>query len=145
MLGIWRSWSRRRAVMVGSEERVAGRSRPRVVVRVGTRPGRYRRKADLSAPDGVRGEVPSGARTVIVQVGSGLRAEDLAGSIEVARRLRGASVVEILGSTREAVERARMLFEDTWAADDQPEGSAARAAVWAAQFLAGGGGEGLVR
>jgi hypothetical protein len=118
---------------------------PRIVVRVGTRPGRYRRKADLTGPGGTDQALPADAASVIVQVGAGLRPEDLPAAIATARKVRGADVVEIIGSTRQACERARTVFLDTWAADDDPDAVGARAALWAAQFLASGEGEGSAR
>lgn len=109
--------------------------RPRIVLRVGTRPGRYRRKADLTGPGGEAATLPevSERGCVKVQVGLGLRAEDLPQTVAAARQLRHVASIEILGQTRRAVEDARTVLETAWEILDgqgTPQGDEKAAGAW---------------
>lgn len=120
--------------------------RPRVVLRVGTRPGAYRRKVDLTGPGGESATLPEVAEQgcVKVQVGLGVRAEDLPQLVATARQVRHVAVVEIFGQTKRAVEDARVIFEKAWDILDQqnaPGGEEKAATLWAALLLTVGARE----
>lgn len=106
---------------------------PRIVVGVQSKPGRYKAKADPRAVAGA-----DGAR-VRVDVGQGLRPQDMATTATFAHSIRNAAVVEIIGRSHRAVNHAREVFLSVWSVDlpegtqGGPDGSVAR---WAAVMLA---------
>lgn len=76
---------------------------------------------------------------VKVQVGLGIRGEDLPQLVATARQVRHVALVEILGQTRKAVEDARTLFTTAWDILDKqaaPGGTKEAAKLWAALLLA---------
>lgn len=114
--------------------------RPRLVTTVAARPGRYRRRVDMTAP-GASATLPAaGERSHIkVQVGLGLRTGDLPQTVAAARQLRHVAVVEILGQTRKAVEDARKVFTAVWDVLDrqaEPGGEDEAGGRWMALLLA---------
>lgn len=118
------------------------RHMPHIEVFVTRKTGRYRRKADLTAPDAAASDIPGSnpGEIVRVDVAGGLRPSDLAMAAAFAQRIRNAKTVQITGATRHAVEGARRVFLNAWRLDidtttpGRPqEASAAR---WAALMLA---------
>lgn len=109
----------------------ASEQHPHIAVFVRRSPGRYRRK---SAPD--QAQVSDGS-VVRVDVGMGLRAEDLPRTVAFAHRIRNARRLEILGRTPRAVEEARKTFLAAWTIEGAPVAAAGSPAVsWAALMLA---------
>ncbi|MEV7387195.1 hypothetical protein [Streptomyces sp. NPDC091215] len=129
--------------MASSEE---SSGRPVVRVSVQGRPGPYRRKVDLTGPGGEEVRLPGVSERgfVRVQVGLGVRAEDLPQLVATARQLRHVAVVEVIGQTRRAVEDARSMFEAAWQILDlqaAPGGAKEAARLWAAMLMAVQSGE----
>ena len=79
-------------------------------------------------------------------MGTGLRTEDLPNLLALARQVRSAGKLEILGRSPRAVEEARKAFLAAWALDDAPAAQDGAPAVsWAALMLAGMPQPGQVR
>ncbi|MDJ0341787.1 hypothetical protein [Streptomyces sp. PH10-H1] len=117
------------------------RTHPRIIVAVRGLRGPYRQKLDLTGRDAAATNLPGikdGGR-VCVDVADGLRVEDLAVVTAFALSVRNAGVLEIIGRSRRAVDRARAIFIDAWKLDvdittpEHPE--RASATRWAALFL----------
>lgn len=98
-------------------------------------------RLDLTGPDAAAVDLPgvqAGAK-VRVDVAAGLRGKDLALVAAFAQRIRDAEVLQIIGTSKTAVDKARSLFLSAWrlevnaATPEQPqEASVAR---WAALML----------
>lgn len=114
---------------------------PRIVVTVRRGSGRYRRHLDLGAPDAAASDLPAVRDDAVVRldVADGIRAEDLAMVSAFASRIRNAERLEIIGTSRRAVEAARSVFLNAWRLDVDPstpaEPERASVARWAALML----------
>lgn len=105
---------------------------PRIVLRMGTQPGRYRRKSE----PGDVGELRQDA-LVVLDVGAGVRAADLPQLVAFARDVRQARKVLVLGRSNKALAAARRALLAAWELPDAPDVAAAgSAASWAALMLA---------
>ncbi|MET9083744.1 hypothetical protein ABZX77_17925 [Streptomyces sp. NPDC004237] len=117
--------------MTGVEEG----TQPHPVVRtfVGKRPGRARARwsADSTEQAAVRD-----AGVVRVQVGAGLRPQDVPAAVRLAQSVRNAAVVEVVGSSRRAVEHAKQVFLAAWSVELPEGGPASGVGAWAALMLA---------
>lgn len=70
-----------------------------------------------------------------MDVGDGVRDEDLVRLLLFARQIRGAGKLEILGRSPQAVEGARKAFLAAWKADDDAAAGIPSVASWAALML----------
>jgi hypothetical protein len=95
---------------------MSDRRLPKVTTRVTRVRPRHRVLADLrQTPPGAQElpEVRDGAR-VSVEVGAGLRVQELSRLAAIAEQLRCCGTVEIIGSNRQAVANARRMLLRLW-------------------------------
>ncbi|MFF7158124.1 hypothetical protein [Streptomyces sp. NPDC008139] len=108
------------------------RPHPKVTTFVGSKPGRYRRKAAVQDVTGV-----GAGHMVRLGVGDGVTTADLPALVAYAHRVRDAAQVQIIGRTPKAVEQARKLLLAAWQLDAGPVAAAGSStASWAALMLA---------
>lgn len=107
------------------------RPRPKIVTSLRRSPGRYRRKTEPDATP----VAPAGS-LVRMDVGDGVRDEDLGRLLAFARQIRGARKLEILGRSPKAVAGAEAAFLAAWQADDDVAAGVPSATPWAALMLA---------
>lgn len=118
------------------------RPHPAIVTSLRPSPPRYRRKAAPEQAGPLRDQA-----LVVVDVGTGLRAEDLPKTIAFAHGIRNVRKLLIQGRNPRAVDEARKVFLAAWELDGGPTAAAeTTAGAWAALMLANtpqpGGGDG---
>lgn len=108
------------------------RPHPAIVTSLRRSPPRYRRKDTPEQAGQLRDQA-----LVVVDVGTGLRAEDLPRTIAFAQRIRNVRKLLIQGRTQRAVDEARKAFLAAWELDGAPAAPAqTTVGAWAALMLA---------